>query len=224
MYRRPYHVLVVDDEALALHQMMALLRQRDYIVAGAPTIEQARWWLAEWPIDMLVAAVRLGSMGGLQVLVAARAQHPVLAGILVGDEGDRAIETDAWRHGAPLVIRPYDPLKMLALVAEMLASIRQRQRWPRKPVQPGVPFLIEGAPARLLDVSYGGLRFALDGESYDLPSPMTVEFPFAGLTVRADLVWSARAQDGVHCVCGAAITDEAPGTDWRRFIDSVPAA
>jgi DNA-binding response OmpR family regulator len=224
MYRRPYHVLVLDDDALALYQMMALLKQRDYIVAGAPTVEQARWWLAQWPIDMLISAVRIGGLGGLQVLGAARAQHPVLAGILVGSESDRVIETDAWRLGAPLVIRPYDPLRVLALVAEMLASIRQRQRWPRKPVQPGVPFRIEGSPAKLLDVSYGGLRFALEGEIYDLPSPMRVEFPSAQISVRADLVWSARAQDGVQCVCGAAVTDESPGADWRRFIDSVPAA
>jgi hypothetical protein len=131
---------------------------------------------------------------------------------------------DAWRHGAPLVIRPYDPSKVLAIVAERLASIRQRQRWPRKPVNFDVPFRIEGTPARLLDVSYGGLRFALNGESYDLPSPMTVELPEAQLTVRADLVWSARAADGVHCVCGAALTSDTYAGEWRRFIDEVPAA
>lgn len=224
MYRRPYHVLVLDDDALALYQMMALLKQRDYIVAGAHTIEQARWWLSEWPIDMLIAPVHVSGSGGLQFLGSARLHHPVLAGILIGQESDRPIEMDAWRQGVPLVIRPYDPLQMLALVAEMLASIRQRQRWPRKPVRPGVPFRIEGQPATLLDVSYGGLKFALDSESYDLPSPMRAEFPLAGLTVCADLVWSARARDGAQCICGAAVTDDAPGADWRRFIDSVPAA
>src|SRR5512135_1962351 len=107
MYRRPYHVVVLDDDPLALYQTMALLEQRDYIVAGAPTIEQAKWWLSEWPIDMLIAAVRVAGIGGLQVLAAARTQNPMLAGILVGNDGDQVIETDAWRHRVPLVIRPY---------------------------------------------------------------------------------------------------------------------
>lgn len=224
MYTRVYRILVLDDDTLALYQTMSVLKQRDYLVVGAASVDQARWWLAQWPIDLLVSAVRVGGIGGLQFLTAARTQHPELAGILVGSDEDRGIETDVWRHGAQLTIRPYDPARFLMMVAEALAAIRRRQRWPRKPVTQAVQVRVEGAQGTLVDASYGGLRFQIAGESYDLPSPMTVELPFARIKVRAELVWSARASDGVSSLCGVGIVDDAPAAEWRRFVDRLPQA
>ena len=222
MYTRVYRILVLDDDTLALYQTMSILKQRDYLVVGAASIDQARWWLGQWPIDLLVSAVRIAGVGGLQFLTAARAQHPELAGILIGAEEDRSIETDIWRQGAQLLLRPFDPARFLMMVAESLAAIRRRQRWPRKSLPQGVPVKVEGAQGRLVDASYGGLRFEFDGESYDLPSPMTVEVPAARLKVRAELVWSARARNGVSSLCGAGIVDDAPAAEWRRFVDRLP--
>ena len=222
MYRRPYHILVLDDDANALHDVVTLLQERDYVVVGAHSIDQAQWWLSGRPIDLLIAAIRLRGIGGVQFFAAARGRHPELAGILIGSEGDQFFETDAWRHGATLVMRPYDPARMLMVVAETLASIRRRQRWPRKALPFKMPISISGTTATLIDVSYGGVRFALEGESYDLPSPMTIEFSTAPLTLTAQLVWSSRASDGARCLCGAAIVGEAPAADWRLFVDRVP--
>ena len=222
MYTRVYRILVLDDDTLSLYQTMSVLKQRDYLVVGAASVDQARWWLGQWPIDLMVAAVRIAGIGGLQFLTATRVQHPELAGILIGSEPDRAIETDIWRQGAQLIVRPYDPAQFLMTVAEALAAIRRRQRWPRKAIPTGVPVRVEGAQGRLVDASYGGLRFEFDGESYDLPSPMTVEVPDARLKVRAELVWSARARDGVSSLCGVGIVDDAPAAEWRRFVDRLP--
>lgn len=222
MYTRVYRILVLDDDTLSLYQTMSVLKQREYLVVGAASVEQARWWLAQWPIDLLVSAVRVSGTAGLQFLTAARPHHPELAGILIGSDEDRGIETDIWRHGAQLVVRPYDPARFLMTVAEALAAIRRRQRWPRKAVTQSVPVNVEGTTGTLVDASYGGLRFQFAGESYDLPSPMTVEVPDARLKVRAELVWSARASDGVSLVCGAGIVDDTPAAEWRRFVDGLP--
>jgi two-component system chemotaxis response regulator CheY len=219
MYTRVYRILVLDDDTLSLYQTMSVLKQRDYLVVGAASTEQARWWLAQWPIDLMVAAVRVGGIGGLQFLAATRVQHPEVAGILIGAEQDRSIETDIWRQGAQLVVRPFEPAQFLMVVAEALASIRRRQRWPRKVVPTGLPVKVEGTEGKLVDASYGGLRFEFEGESYDLPSPMTVEVPDARLKVRAELVWSARGRDGVSSLCGVGILDDAPAAAWRRFVD-----
>lgn len=221
MYTRVYRILVLDDDTLSLYQTMSVLKQRDYLVVGAASAEQARWWLGQWPIDLLVSAVRVAGIGGLQFLAAVRQQHRELAGILIGDENDRSIETDAWRYGAQLVTRPYDQSKFLMMVAEAIAAIRRRQRWPRKVVTEQMPVSVAGAHGRLVDVSYGGLRFEFDGESYDLPTPMTVEVPQARLSVRAELVWSARGPDGVTSLCGAGILDDSPAAEWRRFVDNI---
>jgi hypothetical protein len=147
-----------------------------------------------------------------------------MAGILVGTNGDRAVEEGAQRHNASLLMRPVDPAQFLMLVAEKLAAIRRHQRWPRKRVGFHVPVWVEGSPATLVDVSYGGLRFALQRESFDLTAPMTVEVPDVGLQVMAHLVWSSRASDGVSCVCGAAIADDGVTNEWRRFVDWIPHA
>jgi DNA-binding response OmpR family regulator len=219
MYTRVYRILVLDDDTLSLYQTMSVLKQRDYLVVGAASTEQARWWLAQWPIDLMVAAVRVGGIGGLQFLAATRVQHPEVAGILIGADQDRSIETDIWRQGAQLVVRPFEPAHFLMVVAEALASIRRRQRWPRKVVSTGLPVKVEGTEGKLVDASYGGLRFEFEGESYDLPSPMTVEVPDARLKVRAELVWSARGRDGVSSLCGVGILDDAPAAEWRRFVD-----
>lgn len=224
MYRRQFNVLVLDDDTVALYQTIALLTSRDYIVFGAPNVELAGWFLSQYHVDLVVAAVRLRRASGLEFLAAARPHYPALAAILVGNPADRGVEMDAWGYDASVLIRPVDPAHFLMVVAEKLAAIRQRQRWPRKTVGFNMPVLVAGSPATLVDVSYGGLRFALHGESFELASPMTVECPAAGVQVQAHLVWSSRASDGVSCVCGAAIADDEPNGQWRRFVDWVPQA
>lgn len=221
MPRRPFNVLVFDDHALTREQAVATLKQRDYGVLEAVVGDQARWWLSQWAVDLLVVGTRVGGASGLQFYSAARSHNPSLQCVLVGREGDQRLQPEAWRHGASLLIHPYDPLRFLAVVAVHLASIRQQQRWPRKPVRSRLPITVAGKDAQLLDVSYGGLKFAIAGESYDLPRPMSVEFPDTGLSVPAELIWSSRAQDGVSCICGAALTDDAPPTPWRRYIDQL---
>jgi CheY-like chemotaxis protein len=222
MYKRQFHVLVVDDDRIALYRIVRVLEQRDYIVLGAPTREQAKLWLAEWPVDLMVAGVRLPGIGGLQFFRAAKARNTELAGVLIGKEGDQKLETDAWRYGAALLLAPFDDQHLLTVVAERLASIRRRQRWPRKMVAGRVAMTVGGAPAALVDVSYGGLRFAVRREVYDLPSPIPIEFPGARLRVDAELVWSARGADGESSVCGAAILEHTPPADWRKFVDRIP--
>lgn len=224
MYRRQFNLLVVEEDALALYETVALLKQRDYVLFGAPGAETGAWMLSHWPIDLLVAGVRLRGMNGLQFLAAARSQHPALVGILVGNDGDQVLEAEASRHDATVLVRPVPPALFLTVVAEKLAAIRRRQRWPRKSLGTDMPVSVDGSPARLVDVSYGGLRLALYHDRFDLSSTMTIAVPAAGLQVRAHPVWSSRAGDGVTCLCGAALAEGFPTADWRRFVDQIPQA
>jgi DNA-binding response OmpR family regulator len=221
MHRRPYNLLVFDDDEVALEQMVTLLQQRDYVINIAKNLEQARWWLSLRPIDLLITAAGMRG-AGLQFIASARSQLPDLVSILIANESDQQLEMAAWRYNARLIVRPYQPAVVLMVVAEALASIRRRQRWPRKRVYSTMPVKVCGASAKLLDVSYGGLGFALEGEGYNLPSPMTIEYSTAPLTVTAELVWSSRSSDGARCVCGAAIVGDSPPPEWRRFVDHLP--
>ena len=215
-------ILILDDDPLTLYCTLGALRQRDYLMAAASGTEQARLWLADWPIDLLIAADRIGSESMLEFVATARVRHPELAAILLGNDGDQRRVTEARRQGVILLLRPYDTDCFLMVVAETLASIRQRQRWPRKRVRRAISVRIADTMARLIDVSYGGLRFSVTNTAAVMRSPITVGFPGGQSPIRAELVWSALAKDGASCQCGAAVLDEAPLAGWRHFVDQVP--
>jgi CheY-like chemotaxis protein len=219
MYRRVFRILVVDTDVLALYQAVRALKQRDYLVAAAADIEQARWWLTQWPIDLLVVGSKLGPHHGLNFIASVRAECPDIAVILIGGEEDQALTMDAWRQRVALVLRPYESTYFLMVAAEQLAAMPKRQRWPRKQVIGTVQVHVGGRPARLLDASYGGLKFEFQGETADLPSPVTITLP-KKTEIRAEVVWSARAAHGSGTVCGVALSDEhVPSPAWRRFVD-----
>jgi DNA-binding response OmpR family regulator len=222
MQRKPSQILVADDDVSALLDTVKLLKQRDYVVSSVSTLEDAYARLTEQPPDLVIAGSRFGSMNGLQFIVSCRTRRPDVAGLIIAAQPEHVSEMDAWRHGIAAVFRPLDTEHFLMTVAEKLATIRQRQRWPRKRVTSYVPLQIGRVPARLLDVSYGGLRFQLDGESYQLKSPIRIDIPASRLQVDAALVWSARATDGATCLCGVELLGERNRAHaWRAFVDRV---
>lgn len=221
MRHRPSRILVVDDDPSGQHDTVRALHQRDYEVACAWTVADAYAILTERPFDLVIAGSRVGSMSGLQFVVSCRSRRPDIAGIIVAAQREHVSDMDAWRHGITPVVRPFEASHLLMVVAEKLASIKPRQRWPRKKVTSYVPLQVGAARAQLLDVSYGGLRFQLDGESYELPSPVPIAIPASRLRVDAELVWSARAPDGASCLCGVMLTEDSPAHAWRAFVDRV---
>ena len=222
MQRKLSHILVVDEDPGRRHEMVSMLKRRDYTVDSLPTVEQAYVRITEQPISLVVSGIRIGSTNGLQFIVGCRGRRPDIAGVVVAGQPEDVSEMDAWRHGVSVVCRPLIADHFLMVIAEKLASVRQRQRWPRKKVTSYVPMQVERFPARLLDVSYGGLRFQLEGESYDLRSLVRIEIPVSQLSMDAELVWSARAVDGASCLCGVMLSDERHADHaWRAFVDRV---
>ena len=109
---------------------------------------------------------------------------------------------------------------MVARVSALLAGMTRRQRWPRKEINGSVPMRVGSVEGKLVDVSYGGMKFELGGDEYVLRSPVDIDFPRSDLRLQVDVVWSARGdRDGV-CVFGASLThDPSPTADWRAFVD-----
>jgi len=222
MERKLSHILVVDEDPGRRQEIVGMLKRRDYTVDSSPTVEEAYVRITEQPIALVVAGIRVGSTHGLQFIVGCRGRRADVAGVVVAGQPEDVSEMDAWRHGVSVICRPLNPDHFLMVIAEKLASVRQRQRWPRKKITSYVPMHVERLPARLLDVSYGGLRFQLEGESFGLRSPFRIEIPASQLSVDAELVWSARAGDGATCLCGVMLTDERNADHaWRAFVDRV---
>jgi DNA-binding response OmpR family regulator len=222
MQRRSSQILVVDDDPSAQHDTVKLLNQRDYSVLCAWSVEDAYTRIVEQPVDLVIAGSRVGSMNGLQFIVSCRSKRPEIAGVVIAAQREHVSEMDAWRHGITPVVRPLDAAYFLMVVAEKLATVRPRQRWPRKKVSTFIPLQVGRTRAQLLDVSYGGLRFQIEGESYDLRQVVHIDIPVSQLSVDAELVWSARGDDGASCLCGVMLTgDRNPSHAWRAFVDRV---
>lgn len=220
MPKRPPHILVVEPDPLALHEIESALGRRDYIVSGVTSAPHALSWLMRAPIDALIASTQVTSTRGVQLVISERQKHPELAAVLIGSEHERVLEMDARRHGFAFLARPFDPDHLLMVVAEQLASVHRRQRWPRKQLESPVPARIAGQNARLLNVSYGGVGFEWISEDAPLPSALQIELTQAQLCLDGELVWSARGPNGLTSVGGAELLDASHlSVEWRRFVD-----
>jgi hypothetical protein len=82
---------------------------------------------------------------------------------------------------------------------------------------------VEDASARILDISYGGLRFEVDREP-DRPFPPSVNLtlPASHLSLEIDVVWTSRRGDR-RWLCGAAISQasQVAAREWRGLVDAI---
>ena len=78
--------------------------------------------------------------------------------------------------------KPIRPAEFLQTVDEALAKVRRQRRWPRKRVVGGFRVTVEGRPAAVVDVSYGGLRLELPDAERAARSRSTSRSPASGCT------------------------------------------
>lgn len=215
-------ILVVDDDPTTRIGLAELLQQSGYEATPVPSFEQAARLIRKSPPDLLIADVRLGPFNGLQLIISSPTPLPA---IIITGFADPVLESDARRRGADYVLKPVDAKALLELVEAKLAAVRPNftatRRWDRKPVMGGLPAQIEDEPARIVDVSYGGVRFEMAGEQRTPPSSFQMTFPTAQLSVRATLVWK-HLVEGQTWLCGAALSsDSTESSEWFGLVDAL---
>ena len=218
----PSKVLIVDDDKTTREGLAEFLEEAGYEAVAVGTFEDATRVLRTSPPDLLIADVRLGPFNGLQLVISS--PQPIPAIIITGF-ADPVLESDARRRGADYVLKPVSPSRLLDLVAQKLSAARPAfgtpRRWERKPVIGGLPISVDDTPARIVDVSYGGLRFemqraqAADGA---LPESLSITLPHTQLSVKAKLVWENLIGEGTW-MCGAALFQETP--EWHGLVDAI---
>ena len=225
MNLKPSRVLIVDDDAATRVGLAELLTAAGYDTRAAASFEEGLRALRTETPDLLIADVRLGAFNGLQLLVSSPRQIPA---IIITGFADPVLESDARQHGAEYVLKPVSPTVLLEMVRRRLAQIAESRfetlrRWERKQVPGGITARIDDQPARILDISYGGLRFEVARlREGTLPPSVNIRLPASELSVRADLVWQAPAGEGAW-LCGAAVsqTSLAVAREWRGLVDAV---
>jgi len=218
-------VLIVDDDAATRSGLKALLERAGYQVMVAGSFSEARFALTESGPDLLISDIRLGEFNGLQLVATTTRAIP---SIIVTGYPDAVLEAEARRLGAEYLVKPVVPAALMAIVKRKLERTEQTpvfsstRRWQRKSVSGQMAARINDTPARILDVSYGGLRFALQRrEDRPVPPSFQIDLPDAGVSVPVDLVWTARADH--HWLCGAALSlgDEPATLAWQALVDTL---
>jgi DNA-binding response OmpR family regulator len=220
----PYRILVLDDDESALSGIVELLRDAGHNVTGAATYDAAKRLLAVSPFDLLISDVRLRSFNGLHLVMQTRADHPETAIIIITGYDDPMIDLEAQRYHAELVRKPIRPVEFKECVNRALGSVRRQRRWPRKRVAGGFRVTIEGRPAAVVDVSYGGLRLEL-ADCEDLPASFDVEVAGIGLHLEVVPVWLQAPAGSSGALCGATLAAEhtPSARTWRAIVDRLNA-
>jgi DNA-binding response OmpR family regulator len=222
----PPLILLVDADKAELRQTEALLSEHGYLVAIADSYQHAKRLLDSVSPDLLIASIRLNVFNGLHLASRSRIDHPTLPVILTNAVPDSFLAKEAARQGATLIHKPLENPMFLQGVKAALEQYRPTQpairRWHRKRVTGVVEARIASSPARILDISLGGLRLAFD-DRRDVPVDFDVEVPKAGITLKAHRVWTARSSKKDELWCGVELVEPGPPArdDWREFIESV---
>lgn len=219
----PYQILVVDDDEVALSGLLELLRDAGHQVTGAATFDAARRLLDSAHYDLLVADVRLRSHNGLHLVKVSRVLHPDMAIVLMTGYPETSLEFEASRYNAVYLEKPIDPRLFMRTVDRLLSQVRRERRWPRRHAPETFMVQIGSWSARLLDVSYGGLRFEMLAPSTPLPPTVAVRMPSLNLYVEAETVWTDRVTMPGALLGGLALVSEGEDAPppWRALVDSL---
>jgi DNA-binding response OmpR family regulator len=216
----PAKVLIVDDDKTTREGLAEFLEGSGYETLAVGTFEEASRILRTTPPDLLIADVRLGPFNGLQLVISS--PKPIPAIIITGF-ADPVLEADARRRGADYVLKPVSPSRLLDLVNHKLSASRPGfgipRRWERKLVIGGLPASVEDEPARIVDVSYGGVRFEIRRTlEVGLPASFKLTLPSAQLSMPATLVWKNLIGDQTW-MCGASLAHDTP--EWHGLVDAI---
>ena len=216
-------ILLVSPSAESRNRMEQWLEQAGFSTESIATFEDARRRLTATSPDVLVTDVRLGEFNGLHLAIVGRERRPALVAIVIGPT-DAVLAKVAEHHGAIFLNEPVTEEELVAQVT-LLQEIGRHRRWPRKHVAEMVNVEFGEAPARIVDLSYGGMRLEVadaDANVPELGSGLRVSLPAFGVSIDTALIWVGRAPSG-RLLCGAAVDRMNPKVTnaWRLVVDRV---
>jgi DNA-binding response OmpR family regulator len=219
----PYKILIVEDNEASRMGLRTLLIRAGYEVASASSFIKGRRAITEQAPDLLITDLRLGEYNGLQLVAAVPLGVP---SIVVTGYPDSVLAAEAQKLGAHYVTKPIVPETLLNLIEEALTIAAQRQsrgstrRWDRKPVGDKFSAHVENVQARIVDISYGGVRFEIERDQA-LPASFSLTVADPALSVDVNLVWETRRGER-YWSCGAQISGNAEAIHgWATLVDGI---
>ena len=214
-------VVVVNADRPILHDTEAILSQAGYRVEAIPSYAEAKNLLDSITPDLLLVDIRLGEFNGLQLAIGSRFDHPNLPIIVTHIHPDPIFEAEANQQGvAFLAVPPQDPEFLRQIRSALDAHSRELppvRRWSRKQVAGRLEVSAADAQARIIDMSYGGVRLAFSDQA-DIPVRFEIRLPSSDIPIKAHRVWTAPGSHDQFW-CGAEL-DEGAAPQWRDFVNS----
>ena len=200
---------------------MILLKNSGHDVAFAAGFELAIKKLDQIAPDLLITDVRLGGFNGLHLVIRSQSTRPNMRAILLDRVHDPVVAADAERHGAAYIGGPVTAATLSEHVSRLLNEGGPQRRWPRKQPIKGLVFHVARRSARVIDISYGGIRLELP-PAESIPAKFRMAIPGFQGVFRAKPVWSRYTPLG-SISCGAELLDANPQTvaQWRQLVDSI---
>jgi hypothetical protein len=217
----PAQVLLVGPGGVT-RALAPVLTAAGYETVVASEFGEAKALLAKRP-SLLITEIKLGPYNGLHLVI--RAQALGTPALVIGDP-DPVLAADAKRQRALYLTPPLDPQRVLGLVSELLDAGGRTRRSPRKRV-PVLEALANDVHARLLDVSYEGMRLeAMGAQGETLPPYFEVRLPRLNFACRVQRIWtSPSSDDHAHVWCGAALSaGDETARAWRVLVDTMPGS
>jgi CheY-like chemotaxis protein len=220
----PYRILVLDDDEAALAGIVELLHDGGYAVTAAETYDAAKELLALEGYDLLISDIRLRGFNGLHLVRQLYRDRPEMGLVIITGYDEPMIEVEAGRYGAEFIRKPIKPAEFMETIARTLADVRRQRRWPRKRVVGGFRVTVNGLPAAVVDVCYGGLRLEVP-KGGGLPPRFDVEIAGIGLQLPVESVWSHPSESDDIVMFGATLAAEGTPAahTWRAIVDRLSA-
>ena len=218
----PTVLLVATDSTERAAYAAALTAVTDR-VCTAPTFLLAKSALLEARPAVLVTQVRLSEFNGIHLALWGRGRLPSLRVVIVG-QSDPNLEMEARTSGF-FYLRYNDEQTIVQATLEALAREQPRRRWQRKQLPSSLAGQIDGTPALVMDVGYGGVRMQIQGPFHAEPDAMLpLNIPALGIDVETTCRWITSDESGAYS-CGVSLTDAdvLAGSRWRALVDALPA-
>jgi DNA-binding response OmpR family regulator len=222
MNGRRQALVVVSDPDLGA-TLVEWLSNAGYGARVIRTFAEARAELDASAPDVLVVQIKLAAYNGLHLAIRARSRGSSMPVVLIGDP-DSVLQAEAERHQATYLTRPLDEQVLTDTIRRLGAEHRPARRSPRKRV-PMLDALLNDVHARVIDVSYEGLRLEVERQDpAAIPPYFSLRIPLFNVSCRAQRVWTLEPPDRAAQWCGAAIiaVDNGGAIAWRSLVDSMP--
>jgi len=191
----------------------------------AMTFESAKTLLMGACADVLVTELELDQLSGFYLAILARVNMRDVRTVVIGPVED-LMEQDLRMIGASCVT-PGDIQALVDAVREAIVRDQPRRRWSRRQPHADVILEIDGQPARVVDMSYGGVRVEVSVKpSAVSPGTVVIAVPQHDLQEPATSRWMRSIDRDVYWR-GLAIdaNQTGPGSRWRAIVDELaPAA